>query len=57
MPDESLGEAYFLITTPNKKNYQNDEGTYDVWNDKPLIKIGKDEYYLQTEDYEAGTFN
>jgi hypothetical protein len=57
MPDENLGEAYFLITTPNAKNYQNADNTYVAWNNKPLIKIGKSEYFLQTEDYEAGTFN
>lgn len=55
MPNEDLGEAYFLITTPNSKNYQNVNGDYDIWIDKPLIKIGKNEYFLQTEDYKAST--
>lgn len=55
MPDEDLGEAYFLITTPNSKNYQNADGEYDIWIDKPLIKIGKTEYFLQTEDYKSST--
>ena len=40
---------YFLITTPNCTG--NDE-----WKSKPLISIGKTNYYLQSENYKATSF-
>ncbi len=44
------GDPYFRISTPNKdKNSK--------WNNKDLIHIGLDGYYLQTENYIPGSFN
>lgn len=43
-------KPYFLISTPNyNKN--------SVWNNKPLIYIGRSEYYLQSENYEPGEYS
>lgn len=42
--DAELGIPYFRISTPNI-NLNNE------WNDKNLIYIGLDDYYLQTENY------
>lgn len=41
---------YFRITSPNI-NLENE------WNNKDLIYVGLDEYFLQTENYVPGTFS
>jgi hypothetical protein len=41
---------YFRISTPNKDKDNR-------WNNKDLIYIGTDGYYLQTENYIPGSFN
>ena len=41
---------YFRITSPNI-NLENE------WNNKDLIYVGLDEYFLQTENYTPGTFS
>ena len=46
----SAGNPYFLISTPNIDNNSK-------WNDKELIYIGLDEYYLQSENYESGSYS
>lgn len=48
--DADLMVPYFRISTPNitKEN---------AWIDKDLIYIGLDKYFLQSENYEEGTFD
>lgn len=48
--DAELMVPYFRISTPNitKEN---------AWIDKDLIYIGLDKYFLQSENYEEGTFD
>jgi hypothetical protein len=46
---------YFLITTPNA--IFNNDNTKPDWVDKPLVYVGLDEYYLQSENYTAGTYS
>lgn len=46
---------YFLITTPNVSF--NQDNTNPNWVDKPLIYVGLDDYYLQSENYVAGSYS
>lgn len=48
------GNPYFLITTPNITFSENADAA--EWVDKALIYVGLDGYYLQSENYEPGTY-